>query len=231
MRLGVIIPAYNEEETIGQVLNRVLSINLEPLGIEKEIIVVDDGSTDKTSSIVRQGFTQVLLLKNVSRQGKGSAIKKALDYSAADIFLIQDADLEYSPEAYPQLLEPIIDGKAKVVYGSRFLSTRYPTEMLFLNYLGNRIGTFLVNLLYQTGITDLMTGYKVFLREAIKDISLRHRGFDFCAEITAKFSKKGINILEVPISYHGRGHQQGKKITPIDSLFILSTLLKYRLRN
>lgn len=231
MKLAIIIPAYNEESTIAEVINQVSNVNLSDLGIEKEIMVIDDGSTDKTSQIIKSRLPQVLLIRNPFRQGKGTALRKALEYSDADFVLIQDADLEYSPKDYPGLLEPIAKGKANVVYGSRFLSLAYPKGMLFLNYLGNCLGTFITNLLYGSRITDLMTGYKVLPCKILKEISLSSKGFDICAEITAKLLKKGIKIYEVPISYQGRARHEGKKIKTIDSLFILTSLCKFRFQD
>jgi glycosyltransferase involved in cell wall biosynthesis len=231
MRLAVVIPAYNEEATIAEVIRGALEVNLKNLGIEKEILVVNDGSTDRTPEIVKKDFPQAILINQVFRQGKGSAIVKALVYSQADMLIIQDADLEYDPKDYPFLLEPILKGRAEVVYGSRFLGYRYPLGMRFLNYLGNLLGRLLVNLLYGARITDLMTGYKVLPCQLLRDFHLRRSGFDICAEITAKLLKKKINIYEVPISYQGRGFSQGKKIGLKDSLFILSALLEYRFRN
>lgn len=231
MRLAIIIPAYNEEQTIKELLRRIQSINLQDLDIEKELIVVDDGSTDKTKEIIKRDFPQTLLISNPSCQGKGSAIRRALEYANAEMIIFQDADLEYDPQEYPRLLKPILNGKAEVVYGSRFLSTTYPPRMLVLNYLGNLIGTFLVNLLYGAHLTDLMTCYKVLPCRVLKGISLKCSGFDICAEITAKLLKRGIRIYEVPISYQGRTHQAGKKIGLRDSWFILLALFKYRFRN
>ncbi len=230
-QLLVIIPAYNEENTIAQLLTQVLDINLDSLGIEKKILVVDDGSTDRTPEIVEKNFSQVELLSNIFRQGKGSAIRKALEYSDADIAIIQDADLEYDPKEYPKLLEPIVKGEAEVVYGSRFLGRRYPSGMQFLNFLGNRLGIWLVNLLYGASITDLMTGYKAFSGRLINKLSLKSQGFDICPEITAKLLNKDVKIYEVPISYQGRSLRQGKKIAIIDSLFILLALLRYKFWN
>ena len=227
-KLAVIIPAHNEENTIAEVINKVKGVDLEKLGIEKEIIVVDDGSTDSTAEIIRSKFPFVVLLSNEAKEGKGSAVKKAIAYSDSDFYVIQDADLEYDPKEYPRLLQPLVENNAEIVYGSRFLGRGYPSEMLFPNYIGNLLGTFIANALYGGSLTDLMTGYKVFSRAAIKGISITRKGFDICPELTAKLLKKGKRIYEIPIDYHGRGKKQGKKIKLIDSLFILVTLCRFR---
>lgn len=224
----MIIPAHNEERTITEVINKVNGVDLEKLGIKKEIIVVDDGSTDSTAKVVRDNFPFVVLLKNEVKEGKGSAVKKAIGYSNSDFYVIQDADLEYDPKEYPRLLAPLAEGKAEIVYGSRFLGRGYPSEMIFANYVGNLLGTFIANALYGGALTDLMTGYKVFSRSALEGITITRKGFDICPELTAKLLRKGKKIYEVPIDYHGRGKRQGKKIKLIDSLFILGTLCRFR---
>lgn len=233
MKLLVIVPAYNEEDTIAALLERVLAVNLDRLGVEKQIVVVDDGSTDRTTQIVKEHFPGVALIRNAFRQGKGAAIIRALNSPQlqADLALIQDADLEYDPSFYPQLLEPIIKGQSQVVYGSRFLTRRYPPGMQFLNWLGNYLGVWIVNFLYGARLTDLMTGYKVFSWRLLKSLVLSRRGFDICPQITSQLLKKKIKIYEVPISYQGRSRLQGKKITFQDAFFILSALWEYRFKD
>lgn len=231
MKLLIVVPAYNEEETISSLLHQVLSVDLKRIGLEKQILVVDDGSTDNTAQIVKENFPEVVLLSNESRQGKGSALRKGFGYCQADFVLIQDADLEYDPQDYFALLRPLIQQKAEVVYGSRFLSQRYPKGLRFINYIGNILGTLIANFLYRARLTDIMTCYKVFSQRLLESLVLCSRGFDICAEITAKILKRGIKIYEVPISYHGRSHQQGKKIAFIDGIFIFLALCKYRFRD
>ncbi len=230
MRLLVVIPALNEERTIADVVQRVLDTDLSFLGIQKDVVVVDDGSTDTTAGIVASRFPSVRLIRNERRQGKGGAIMRAIGNTDAEYVIIQDADLEYDPVDYPRLLEPIVRGKAQVVYGSRFLSKRYPTKMLFLNYVGNLIGTWLANALYGYSLTDLMTGYKIVPLNVLKRISSNACGFDICPEITARLAHDKIGIYEVPISYTGRTRKEGKKIALLDSLCIMRSLIRNKLR-
>ncbi|MCG8431739.1 MAG: glycosyltransferase family 2 protein [Candidatus Omnitrophica bacterium] len=231
MRLLIIVPAYNEEKTIAALLGRIAGVDLSCLGVSGEVVVVDDGSTDRTADIVRREFPQVNLLCSGTRRGKGAAVLSALKGSTADIMIVQDADLEYDPADYPRLLEPVVTGKAQVVYGSRFLRSRYPVKMLFMNYLGNLCGTTAVNLLYGARLTDLMTCYKVVPVELMKELGVEAKGFDICPELTAKLLKRRVAICEVPIAYKGRSKREGKKIVFRDSLYILRALLQCRLRN
>ncbi|MCL4459173.1 MAG: glycosyltransferase family 2 protein [Chloroflexi bacterium] len=225
MLLSVIIPTYNEQETIAEILRRV---RLAPVGdLDKQIIVVDDCSTDGTRQILEQEKgTDLTILYHHRNMGKGAAVRTGLEMAKGDIILIQDADLEYDPEDYPQLLRPILKGKAKVVYGSRFLGEH--KAMLFWHAMGNNLLTFITNLLYDTTLTDMETCYKVFTREVARQIKLRSPRWGFDPEITAKILKHGYRIYEVPISYSGREYAEGKKITWRDGLTVLWTLLKYR---
>ncbi len=227
--LSVIMPVYNERKTIEGIIERVKAVPL-----PKEIIIVDDFSTDGT----REGLgaikdSEVKVLYHRQNQGKGSAIRTALAQVQGDIVIIQDADLEYDPGDYPRLLQPIIEGKTDVVYGSRFLGEKFKLfgrgkTSLPHHYLGNRLLTIMTNLLYFRRITDMETGYKVFRSETIKSISLRCRRFDFEPEITAKLLKKGCRILELPINYRPRSFKEGKKINWVDGLAAAYYLVKYR---
>lgn len=211
LKVSVIIPAYNEERTIAKLLRNVLSVDFSRISAEKQIIVVDDYSEDKTYEIVRQNFPHIILLSNDNKKGKGHALRKGIAYSSGDILIFQDADLEYNPADYIKILIPIIRGKSEVVYGSRYLSSRWPSGMYLFNNIGNRLGTQIFNFIYGAQLTDLMTCYKAFRKEVLRDIFLSCPGFDICPEITAKIIKKKIRILEVPISYRGRKYHEGKK--------------------
>ncbi|MBI2541628.1 glycosyltransferase family 2 protein [Candidatus Woesearchaeota archaeon] len=228
VKLSIIIPAYNEEKTIKQVIEKVKKVQLK--GISKEIIIVDDCSKDSTRRILRSindGSLKIILCNKNS--GKGAAIRTGLNNSTGDIILIQDADLEYNPEEYPKLVNPIIDGSAKVVYGSRLDAIRKDIKNMYkLHYFGNLFLTGITNLVYGTKITDMETGYKVFRKEVIKGINLRANRFDFEPEITAKIIKSGYKIHEVPIDFVGRKFEEGKKITWVDGVKAVFHLIKYR---
>ncbi len=227
MKLSIIIPVYNEEATLREVLRRVRAVNLN--GIEKEILVVDDGSTDNSPHILREEAQRgdIRAFYHPVNRGKGAAIRTALDHATGNIVLIQDADLEYDPREYPVLIQPILEGRADVVYGSRFLGGPRKA-MLFWHMVGNKLLTFVTNLLYDTILSDMETCYKVFRAEVIKPLKLRSRRFEFEPEVTAKVLKRGIRIYEVPISYTGREYHEGKKITWKDGFIALWTLIKYR---
>jgi len=223
VRLSVIMPVHNEAKTIREVLRRVQEVEL-----EKEIIIVDDCSSDGTREILSQiadgGVTVIYHARNM---GKGSAIRTALQYVTGDIIIIQDGDLEYDPADYHKLIEPIVEGRASVVYGSRFLGEI--TNMRFLNYIANKILALTASLLFFTWLTDEGTCYKVFKADLLKSLDLKCTGFDFCPEVTAKVRKRGYKIVEVPISYRGRSTEEGKKIRWRDGLRAFLTLIKYRL--
>ena len=229
MKLSIIIPLYNEEKTIEEIIKRVLKVDLK--GVEKEIIVVDDGSVDNSAKIVNS-FIKNSLMKNVKlvrhkkNRGKGAAVRTGIKNSRGDLILIQDADLEYDPNDIPHLLQPILEGKAEVVYGSRFTGER--KNMFFWHMIGNKFLSFVCNLLYNTTLSDMEVCYKLFTKKALRGIQLKEDRWGFDPEITAKILKKGIRIYEVPISYTGREFWEGKKICWKDGLRILWVLLKVR---
>lgn len=237
LKLSIIIPVYNEQSTISRVIEEVSNAKMR--NIAKEILVVDDCSTDKTRDILKKikdkkiknmlKDTPIKIFFHKKNLGKGAAIKTGLENSAGDIILIQDADLEYSPSEYKKLLKPIIDGNADVVYGSRLDAIiKNIKNMYKLHYIGNKFLTFITNLLYGASITDMETGYKVFRKEVIKGINLRADRFDFEPEVTAKILKKGYKIYEVPISFVGRKFDEGKKITWVDGIKAVYYLIKYK---
>lgn len=220
MKLSIIIPAYNEIDTIGEVLERVRA---QPF--EKEIIVADDGSTDGTREFLRtQPDTK--LIEQPCQMGKGCAIRAALKEVTGDIVIIQDADLEYNPDDYAALIAPIVEGRADMVYGTRFAHGR--PKMRLINYIANRIFASLATILYRTKVTDEATCYKAFRTEVIKSIDLRCKRFEFCPEVTAKLLKRGYRYAEVPVRYQARTHAQGKKIKWYDGIECIWTLIKYR---
>ena len=223
MKLSVIIPVYNEETTIQEILQQVRAVEL-----ADEIIIVDDGSTDRTRELLKAEEAQpgTIVIYQAVNQGKGAAVRTGIDRATGDIILIQDADLEYDPRDYAALLRPIVEGRVKVVYGSRFLGPR--KAMLFWHMLGNKALTLVTNILYNTILSDMETCYKVFRADVIKGIPLRSKRFELEPEITAKVLKRGHRIFEVPISYYGREYSEGKKITWREGPQALWTLIKYR---
>ena len=232
MKLSVLIPVYNEESTIGEVIEQVLAVELP--GIEKEIIVIDDGSTDATPEVLKREQSEnadlVTVYSSQHNFGKGMAIRIGLKYVTGDIVLIQDADLELDPKEYGALLAPILSGHASVVYGSRFLggTNRVPWR----SRLAQRILTPATRLLYGARLSDEATAYKLFKTAVLQDLDLHCSGFEFCPEVTAKLLKKGHPIIEVPITYQPRTRVEGKKLRFLrDGLFALYTLLKYRFRD
>lgn len=229
MNVTIIIPVYNEKHLIATLLDRVLHADAGPFA--KEIIVVDDGSTDGTGAELRRlaGDHPVRIVSHSQNRGKAAAIRSALTTATGDIILIQDADLEYSPDDYRQLLMPFLRNDASVVYGSRFLGVPRPRDMTLPNRIANKLFTRLVNLLYRVRLTDEGTAYKVFRREVLASVDIRCSGFEFCPEVTAKILKRHIPIIEVPVSYAARSRKQGKKPGILDGLKILWTIIKYRL--
>ena len=210
LRLSIIIPVYNEEKTISEIIRRVRAVPLE--NIEKEIIVVNDGSTDRTEEILKDFATSdIIVLRHEKNLGKGAAIKSALSKVSGEAIIIQDADLEYDPKDMEKILKPYLEGKGTVVYGSRFTGER--RNMFFWHLLGNKFLSLLTNILYNTTLSDMETGYKLFDAGILKDIPLSARGFGFEPEVTAKLLRRGHYIYEVPISYVGRSYSEGKKIT------------------
>jgi glycosyltransferase involved in cell wall biosynthesis len=224
-KLSIIIPVYNEEKTIGEMLANVLSVSLPEW--TKEIIVVDDGSTDGTRNILKTWEKKARVIYKDKNEGKGSALTLGFHKATGDIVLIQDADLEYSPSDYPVLLSPFEHPHVDVVYGSRFLGPHLST--MFVYAQGNKFVTFVTNILFNTNITDMETGYKVFRRSVLKDITIRSKRFDVEPEFTVKMLKNGHQIYEVPISYFGRKFNEGKKLTWRDGVVALWTLIKYRI--
>jgi glycosyltransferase involved in cell wall biosynthesis len=224
MKLSVIIPVYNEVASIEEIVRRV-----QATGRASEIVVVDDGSTDGTREVLARldGQGNVRVLFHEKNRGKGAAIRTGLQAAQGDVLLIQDADLEYDPRDYPLLLRPIEEGIADVVYGSRFLGGPRRVVM-FWHMVANKLLTMFTNILYDTILSDMETGYKVFRREVIQDMPLRANRFDFEPEFTAKVLKRHYRIFEVPISFNPRDYSQGKKIKLRDAFEAVWTLLKYR---
>ena len=221
--LSVVMPAYNERHTIEEMIRRVLAVP-----IRTELIVVDDGSRDGTRDILAR-LAQELSFKLVlqsSNGGKGAALRRGFQEVSGDLVVIQDADLEYSPEEFPELISLICEGRADVVYGSRFLGRH--RVFLFTHYAGNRFLTLVTNVLYNTMLSDMETCYKVMRTEVLRSFTLESNGFGIEPELTAKIFKRGYRVYEVPITYSGRGYDEGKKITWVAGLIALWVLLKYR---
>ena len=222
--LSVLVPVYNERSTIGEVIRRIRSVDV-PL--EVEIVVVNDGSSDGTDKVLSTlEDSTVRVFNHVQNQGKGAALRTGLESATGDLIIIQDADLEYDPEDWIKLLDPIMKHKAFVVYGSRFTGER--KNMLLLHWIGNRFLSLLTNVLYATTLSDMETCYKCFDRRVIEPVHIVSNRFDFEPEITAKVLRQGFRIYEVPISYAGREFDEGKKITWRDGFAALKALVKFR---
>ena len=219
--LSIIIPVYNEEKTIAEILRRVAEVNLGP--IQKQIVIVDDGSADKTAEILKKFSLECLILRHQKNQGKGAAIKTALPHLQGEYAIIQDADLEYDPADWPKLLAAM-DENTAAVYGSRNLGSA--GRGYFHYYFGGRSLTLVTNLLFGSHLTDINTGYKLFQTDFLKSLNLQSNGFEFCEEVTCKILKRGGIIKEVPVSYQPRTFKEGKKITWLDGLIAIWTIVK-----
>lgn len=227
MNLSVIIPVYNEVQNIREILKRVQATDL-----AWEILIVDDGSTDGTRDILKEldGTDQIRVILHEKNQGKGAAVRTGFGEAKGDVFLIQDADLEYDPRDYPAILKPIKEGMADVVYGSRFLGGPRRSTM-FWHMVANKLLTLATNILYNNILTDMETGYKVFKREVLDGITIHSNSFNFEPEFTAKILKKKVRIFEVPITFNPRDYSDGKKIKIHDAFEAIWALLKYRFVN
>ncbi len=225
-KVTVIIPVYNEKDTLKLILNKVEEAAF--AGLDKEIILVDDASCDGTIQIMKELEDKYKIFYHEKNQGKGAAIRTAVSHATGDYVVIQDADLEYSPSDYDKLLPLLINGQADVVYGSRFKNNQNTKNFILKNKIANKFLTLLTNVLYGAEITDMETCYKAFKREFIQGINIKSDRFDFEPEITAKVMKKKAKLVEVPISYLGRGHEEGKKINWKDGIHAIFTLIKYR---
>lgn len=230
MKLSILIPTYNEQKTIKELVHALQS-TFYP--VEHEIIIIDDASFDRTVEKemllkIRSKQNNIRIFKNRINKGKGFSIRKGIRHAKGDFIIVQDADDEYDPKDIPKLLEPILEGKAEVVYGSRFLMCPYPEGMALLNWIANRLLTKLTNWLYGLTLTDMETCYKVFKADILKRLKLSTNRFAFEPEVTVLLAKAKIKILELPISYQGRTAKQGKKIKVRDFFFAILTLLRYR---
>tara|TARA_B100000579_G_C22839552_1_gene860689 strand:- start:327 stop:1028 length:702 start_codon:yes stop_codon:yes gene_type:complete len=229
--LSIIVPVYNEKNTIEECLNRILKADT--CGLEVEILISDNNSTDGTQEILNSiKDPKIKCFFRKSNGGKGANVKNALQNAKGDIILFQDADLEYSPENYPDLLKPFFENDADVVYGSRLTHSKTTKVMGFPNYIGNKIFTMFANFLFNRIYTDIATGYKVFKKEVIKNMNIHSDGFEIEPEITAKISKnKKLNIYEVPISIYSRGYDEGKKVRWWHFFLYIYTLIKWKILN
>jgi glycosyltransferase involved in cell wall biosynthesis len=223
VKVSFLVPAHNEERTIGTVLERVRA-----LPFEKQIVVVDDGSTDGTAAVLAAAAGPDLVVVAQENRGKGAAIRAAIPYADGDICVIQDADLEYDPADVPALIQPILDGVADVVYGSRLSGGRPQRAYLFWHRVGNRVLSLLTGVLYNTTLTDMETGYKAFRTEVLRSLDLREDGFSIEPEITGRICRQKLRVYELPISYFGRTYAEGKKITWRDGFKALWVLVRVR---
>jgi glycosyltransferase involved in cell wall biosynthesis len=233
MKLSIIIPVYNEEDNINKVILKVLKVSLHDLKVSKEIIIVDDDSSDGSWKVIEEiskNRKDISFMRHKQNIGKGGAVKTGLIKATGDLFIIQDADMEYEPNEYPKLIKPIVKGDWKVVYGTRFGGKQKFGDFKHPgHYFGNKLLTSITNILFGSKITDMETCYKVFTREVYEKIKpIESNRFDFEPEITSKILKNGIKIKEVPISYNSREFSEGKKITWVDGVKALFVLIKYR---
>ena len=226
-KLSVIIPVYNEANFIGSVINKALSVKLEFPHIEREIIVINDGSKDGTFNELEKFKGRIKAIHLQSNRGKGTALREGFKLATGDVVIIQDADLEYDPQDYNKLLKPIIDGKADIVYGSRFSGGESHRVLFFWHYIANKFLTTLSNMVSNLNLTDMETGYKVFKKKAIDSITLKENRFGFEPEVTVKLAQKGWRFYEVGISYNGRNYKEGKKIRWPDAINAFFVILRY----